>query len=103
MARMARTPDEYKSNDGWSSHYFAKNAILLMDELQSLGSIIKIGRTVIHINLGNRKLKAYVHYNGRSEEYATITDNKGQELFTAHHSDFNQLSIFVKDYLCHSN
>ncbi len=103
MAGMKKSIDEYEANGGWSSHFFAENAIMLMNELQALGVNVVVGRTVIHISKAGRKLKAYVHHNGRTEEYATITDQTGIELLTVHHTDFEKLSTFIKGQLCHSN
>jgi hypothetical protein len=97
MARLGRTLEEYKSNSGWSSALFAENAVTLMNELMSKNIEVKIGRTVVHIG---KKLKAYVHYSGRTEEYATITDRKGNELLTVHYTEFDKLSKFVKDEMC---
>lgn len=96
MARLGRTLEEYTANGGWSSHYFAENAVRLMGELKDLGVDVVIGRTVIHLTKGDVKLKAYVHHNGRSEEYATITKFNGEELLTAHYTDFKKLGDFVK-------
>lgn len=99
MARLGRSLEEYAENGGWSSHHFAENAVPLIKSLMSLGAEVKIGRHVIHVKNGKAKLKAYPHFNGRSEEYVTITDMKGQELFTAHYTKFDELAEFVLLYL----
>lgn len=83
---------EYIANDGWSSKLFAPNAIPLMQELVQAGMQVTVGRSVIHVG---KKLKAYVHHNGRTEEYATITDRRGTELATFHYSEFHKLREFV--------
>jgi ribosomal protein S18 len=100
MAGMNKSLVEYEQNGGWSSKLFAKQAVALMAELAAQGVDVKIGRTVIHIKKNKKTLKAYVHHNGRSEEYATITDSKGVELLTVHYKDFEQLSQYIKDTLC---
>ena len=97
---MSKTVEEYEENGGWSSHFFVVNAVKLMKELQDLGIAVVVGRTVIHLSRDDKKLKAYVHHNGRNREYATVTDRKGVELLTVHYSDFDSLSTFIKDYLC---
>lgn len=100
MAGMKKTILEYEQNSGWSSRLFAKNAVILLKELSSLGVDVKIGRTVIHIKKKKTAIKAYVHHNGRNEEYATITDIKGNELLTVHYTEFETLTKFIKDTLC---
>jgi len=94
--RLGRSLEEYKSNGGWSSHFFAENAVKLIQELKAQGVEVTIGRTVIHLVHGGRKLKAYVHHNGRTEEYATITDQRGAELITVHHTQFDDLRAFIR-------
>lgn len=93
---MRDKSQEYVANGGWSSALFAPNAIPLMGELQTQGVKVTVGRSVIHIG---KKLKAYVHHNGRTPEYATITDFRGTELATFHHTDFVKLAEFVKQKL----
>lgn len=83
---------EYAANGGWSSKLFALNAIQLMQELVTAGVPVTAGRSVIHIG---KKLKAYVHHNGRTKEYATITDMHGIELETFHFTEFDKLREFV--------
>lgn len=100
MAGMNKSLSEYKENCGWSSNLFSANAIVLMGELIQVGIEVSIGRTVIHMKKNKTRLKAYVHYKGRSEEYATITDYKGNELLTVHYTEFEKLSTFIKDTLC---
>lgn len=90
---MRDKSDEYVANGGWSSALFAPQAIVLMSELKIADVIVVVGRNVIHIG---RKLKAYVHHNGRTPEYATITDFRGTELASFHHTEFEKLSEFVK-------
>jgi len=86
---------EYVANGGWSSHYFAHAAIPLMMELKQAGVPVTVGRTVVHINKGSALIKAYVHHNGRTEEYATITNSKGEELATFHYTEADKLREFI--------
>lgn len=95
MARMGRTLEEYAANNGWSSHHFVERAVPLIQKLQTIGVEVKIGRHVIHVIKGDVKVKAYPHYKGRSEEFVTITDWKGNELITVHYTEFDKLQGFV--------
>ena len=95
MARMGRTLEEYAANSGWSSHHFVEHAIPLIQQLQASGVDVKIGRHVIHVQHAAVKFKAYPHYKGRSEEFVTITDWRGNELLTVHHTEFEKLQGFV--------
>jgi len=89
---------EYVANGGWSSHHFAPKAIPLMQELIGMGVQVTVGRSVIHIGTGKKKIKAYVHHNGKSEEWATITDSKGNELGSFHFLDFVHLKRLVLEH-----
>ena len=88
--------EDYEKATGWSSKRFAPNALPLLAELKVAGHSITVGRSVIHIA---GTLKAYVHHNGRSAEYATITDMAGAELATFHYTDFASLASFIKSKL----
>lgn len=99
MARLGRSLDEYAENNGWSSHHFAEHAVPLLQSLIDAGVNVKIGRHVIHVKHNDVKFKAYPHYNGRSEEFVTITTMKGEELFTVHYTEFDKLSEFVQKNL----
>lgn len=92
---MKDKSDEYVENDGWSSKLFSSTAIVLMEELRILGVQVTVGRSVIHIGEGRKKLKAYVHHNGRTPEFATFTDCRGTELATFHHTEIEGLRAFV--------
>ena len=95
MARMGRTLEEYAANNGWSSHHFVERAVPLIKQLKDAGVDVQIGRHVIHVRKGSIKFKAYPHYKGRSEEFVSITDWKGNELITVHHLEFDKLHGFV--------
>lgn len=97
MARLGRSVEEYEQNGGWSSHFFAENAARLMRELLALGVQVTVGRTVVHMEKADTKLKAYVHHNGRTEEYATITTRGGSEILTVHYTEFEKLEKYLKD------
>jgi hypothetical protein len=97
MTRLGRSIEEYEANGGWSSHFFAENASRLMRELLALGVALQVGRTVVHMEKDGLKFKAYVHHNGRSEEYATITARSGVELLTVHYTEFDRLEKYLKD------
>lgn len=99
MARMGRTLEEYASNNGWSSHHFVEQAVPLIQNLMTLGVDVKIGRHVIHVTKGDVKFKAYPHYKGRSKEFVTITDWRGNEMLTVHHTEFDKLKSFVIELL----
>jgi hypothetical protein len=93
---LSRSLNEYEENGGWSSSNFFQPALSLMKALMAEGHKVEIGRTVVHLD---GKLKCYVHHNGRSREYATVTDFKGNELFTAHYTQFQELEKFIRDNL----
>lgn len=88
--QLSKTAAEYFSNGGWSSHHFVKHAEVILGSLTSRKDIsVKLGRTVIHVtNMATDVgIKFYVHHNGRSKEFMTITDKLGNELKTYHCSD----------------
>ncbi len=92
---MRDKSDEYIENGGWSSFLFAAVAIPLMQELKSMNVPVTVGRSVIHIGEGTSRIKAYVHHNGRTPEYATFTDHLGAELETFHYTEPEKLRAFV--------
>ena len=96
---MNKTLEEYAANGGWSSHFFVEKAVPLIQQLQSAGVEVNIGRPVIHVKHGAVKFKAYPHYKGRSEEYVSITDWRGNELLTVHFTEFDKLEGFIKSLL----
>lgn len=93
---MNKTLEEFEDAKGWSSKHFAAEAGPFIKDLQGAGVPVQIGRTVIHIG---ENLKAYVHYQGRSAEFATITDRNGVELQTFHFTEFENLKSLVKQEL----
>ena len=97
--QMSKTIEEYMNNNGWSSSLFLNHAKYL---LENLGDKIqlKVGRTVIHMFTATRTIKFYVHHNGRSKEFLTITDVNGNELQTFHYSEpFDKVLNAVKEIL----
>lgn len=93
---MKDRTDGYIANGGWSSKLFAAEAIKFMGELKALGYEITVGRSVIWIG---GICKAYVHHNGRSEEFATITNVNGKELGSFHYTEFDKLRACVLERL----
>lgn len=98
MSKLSRSLEAYEKEDGWSSKLFAKRAIPLLKKLAASEVAVEVGRTVIYLT-GKQKLKAYVHHNGRSKEFATITDAKGVELATFHYTEFDALERFILEEL----
>lgn len=96
---MSHTLEEYEAQKGWSSELFVDNAGRLMRELIGAGIHIRIHRTVIHLRSKTHSVKAYVHHNGRSPEWATLTTWRGEELGSFHHTDFEQLASSLKSQL----
>lgn len=80
MIKLSSSPKEFFENTGWSAHMFIEHAKCIYDYF---GDELKVGRTVVHLN----NYKIYVHRNGRSREYMTICDNKGNELHTFHYTE----------------
>lgn len=96
MPKMNKTLAEFQEASGWSSKHFASEAGPFIKSLIKAGVKVQIGRTVIHIG---ENLKAYVHYNGRSAEFATITDRNGVEINSFHYTEFENLKSLVKQEL----
>ena len=99
MPMLKKSLDEYAANGGWSSKLFADQAVPLMRELMAAGVTLKVGRHTIHLEANGNKIKAYVHHNGRTPEYATITDKKGTEIESFHYTEFSKLEACVKTQL----
>ena len=76
--KLSRSPKEFFENSGWSARLFLEHAKQIFNHYKNE---LQIGRTVVHL----KNCKIYVHYNGRSREYLTICDNKGNELHTFHY------------------
>jgi hypothetical protein len=96
---MSHTLEEYEAQKGWSSELFIDKAGPLIRELTSLNVHIVIHRTVIHLRGKTHSIKAYVHHNGRSPEWATLTTWRGEEIDSFHHTDFEQLASTLKCHL----
>lgn len=88
--------EKYEANNGWSSELFAENGVRLLKQLQAEGVHLQVGRRVIYFGKGVTRIKAYVHHNGRSPEYATITNATGDELATFHYTEFDKLEAFIR-------
>lgn len=92
--KLSKSVEEYERAGGWSSSKFYKPALALMKELACRGVKVDVGRTVIYVG---EKFKCYVHHNGRSKDYATITNFQGAELITAHYTEFDKIETFLRD------
>jgi len=84
MRKLSKNFNDFISNSGWSASKFLEHAIYLHRVFKG---DVEIGRTVVYLGHKDQQLKAYVHYNGRSAEYLTLTDSRGEELTTFHHTD----------------
>jgi hypothetical protein len=71
---------EYKSNNGWSSHKFAHLLPSFENEMQKIQAEVTIGRTVAHIKKGDKVLKLYPHYQGRTNDTLTLVNDKKEVL-----------------------
>lgn len=85
---LSKSKSEYLANSGWSSSKFFEQAKALFND-QDLARIstIEVGRTVVYIRSNGKLLKAYVHRAGRSREYMTLVDEKGDDYATIHCSE----------------
>jgi S-methylmethionine-dependent homocysteine/selenocysteine methylase len=88
MHNLSKSPEEFFKNSGWSAKLFLNHAKAITNHF---GDEIKVGRTVVYI----KNYKIYVHYNGRSKEYMTICDHKGNELHTFHYLESSAM-VLVK-------
>ena len=83
---LSKSKQDYLKNNGWSSNKFLNIAKQIIEVLESKDFELDFGRTVVYIKKNNKLIKAYVHFNGRSNEYMTFTDNKGNELQSFHYT-----------------
>lgn len=98
--KLSKSIAEYLDAGGWSSHYFIDHAKIIFSspEIKKVCQF-EIGRSVIYLRAKAKMLKAYVHYNGRSREFMTFTDEKGKEVKTFHHSENPQtVVLFLLEY-----
>lgn len=82
--KLSKSQKEFFANMGWSAHKFLPHAYHLAANF--IGEI-GVGRTVVYLHHNNTLIKVYVHHNGRSDDYLTLTDSKGHELQTLHCSE----------------
>jgi hypothetical protein len=95
---MNKTVAEYFEASGWSSSLFVEHAKYVFAELKEAQIII--GRTVIHVEKGPKKIKVYVHYAGKSREFVTITDRYGMPIEVYHYkSSPEALLKAIRDHL----
>ena len=92
--KLSRSIETYLENEGWSSKYFLLHAKYIFDHLPKHIKI-DVGRTVIHLT-GSKLVKAYVHHNGKSSEYVTLTDSVGNELATFRYDEVKPHELLQK-------
>jgi hypothetical protein len=87
MKKLTRNIDEYLQYGGWSSSLFFNHAKLLFrDKDINRLATFEIGRTVVYLRARGKLFKFYVHYQGRSKEYLTLTDSHGVEIAAYHYT-----------------
>jgi len=97
MRKLSKTFKDFLGNSGWSANKFLEHALYLHEKF--IGEV-EIGRTVVYLKHKNQQLKLYVHHNGRTAEYLTLTDAKGNELTTFHYTDTPEEILFsINHYL----
>lgn len=85
MAKLSKNINEFLNAGGWSATLFLEHAKLAFTELKGK-AIVDVGRTVIHTMTCDAIVKCYVHYKGKTPEWLTLTDKKGVELASFHHT-----------------
>jgi len=95
MRKLSKSFNEFLENSGWSANKFLEHAEYLY---KRFNGHVEIGRTVVHLYGNGRQLKAYVHHNGRSAEYLTLTDAHGAELTTFHYTDTPEEILYSIHY-----
>ena len=63
---------------GWSAEYFVEHAKHIFPRLAGHDITYKLGRNVLHLMKNGRKLKIYPHYNGRTNDFLTVTEKKNE-------------------------
>lgn len=87
--KLSKSPEEFFANHGWSASHFVPHAKFILENAPFLKIQVTFGRTVVEIRdvkAGGRKIKAYVHHNGRSNEHLTFTWDDGTEIETFHYT-----------------
>jgi len=89
--QLTKSIDEYLQAGGWSSSLFFEHAKALFED-QDLKrmSTIEVGRSVVYMRCMGKRIKFYVHHQGRSKQFMTILDDKGDELATFHYTATTQ-------------
>lgn len=83
---LSKSIEEYLAAGGWSSNLFLEHAkVLFNDRDLKRGCKFEVGRSVIYIRSGGQVLKVYVHHNGRTKEYMTLSEG-GTEVATFHYT-----------------
>lgn len=87
MRKLSKSIEQYLEAGGWSSNLFVEHARRLFEDKHFTRTCdFEVGRSVIYIRSNGKMIKAYVHHNGRSKEFMTLTNEKGDELATFHYS-----------------
>lgn len=81
-----KTIEEFIKNSGWSSHLFLDKAKLFFIYCEKNNVNLIILRSVIYIEKNSKKYKLYVHKNKKSNQFLSICDTKGNELYIFHYS-----------------
>lgn len=85
MRQLGKSIEEYLAAGGWSSHNFLEHAKAVFEDREVKRTCtFEVGRSVIYIRSRGTMLKAYVHHAGRSREFMTLKDEKGDEVKTFH-------------------
>lgn len=100
--KLSKTKQQFEESSGWSSNLFYDHYSKLKPLLEENHIAISFGRTVMYFSSTEtqKKIKLYVHHNGRTKEYLTICDENGNELKTFHYTDeTNDILVFVLEQL----
>ena len=84
MKKMSKSITDYLENSGWSSENFLDHAKYAFEKLAGTSVDVKVGRTVIYLTSQKATIKLYVHRNGLSNKFLTITDENGDDLEVLH-------------------
>jgi len=104
MRKLSKSVDEYLAAGGWSSSLFLEHARSLFGDREILQRCtFEVGRNVVYIKAGSKLLKAYVHHNGRTNQFLTFTDQAGVEVITFHNTQLTHvIKRFILDYFAES-
>ena len=102
MRKLSKSIEKYLEAGGWSSSNFFEHAkVLFKDRDINCVAAFEVGRSVIYLrhSAQGKMLKFYVHHNGRSKEFMTITYENGDEYKTFHYSaSVNEIKQAILEY-----